>query len=640
MTDTGAHDTPDTLQPFDARRLSTVFDALSDGVAVFGPDDRMIDSNEKFLRLFQFDDPQDTPTFETILRAGLTKNLFPDATNREDDWLARRLQSHREGGREARQMLSSGVTVLISDHPMAGGSVVTVLREVTDHLNSGDLSMPAQLAVAIEGITDPFAIFGPDDRLIVCNQPFRNREGAYPGVDIQPGMRFESFLRSGLEAGMFIEAIGGEENWFKNRMAMHRDPGGPFEQAWPAGRWVLVNEQRLPDGGTLIVATDITERKKAEAERAQLRAMVEESPEAIAIFDIAGSLIFTNPAHDRLFFTEQATARRGNLGDLLTPTARRRFMNEITPAIVQGESWEGVLDAAPDPDHAFPLWLKAGAVRDDSGRSVFGFAFMHDHAEQAEAERALLTAKAAAEDANQMKTRLIAAISHDLLQPLHGAELFLHGLTGMLENDRQREIAERIREAVAAVQSILSTQLGLSQIELGVLSPNITDFPIKPLLSRMASEFTGRAANKRIRFSVFASNATVKTDAVMLERIIRNLLSNALYFTESGGILLGCRKRGGNLRIEVWDSGPGIADDQRETIFDEFNRGTTVRPSEDHGVGLGLAIVKRLAQQLGHGIDVETRLERGSRFSVTVPIVGAGIRDGLRVQTGRRTIRS
>ncbi|NKB56571.1 MAG: PAS domain-containing protein [Alphaproteobacteria bacterium] len=608
---------PDLAAALDDERLGSLFNMLSDGVASFDAEDRLVTCNDAFRRLLDLGGQSATaPSYNDILRFGLDRGLFSGAVDQETEWLMRRLQAHAVGGSPMIEPLSDGRALQFHEFPQPNGCVVTLVCEVAAVADAQALSAHTRLAAAIEGITDPFAIFGPDDRLIVCNGPFREREGAVPDVAIRPGMSFESFLRSGLDAGMFIEAKGGEEDWFERRMAQHRDPGGPFEQAWPAGRWVLVNEQRLPDGGTLIVATDITERKKAEAERAQLRAMVEESPEAIAIFDIAGSLLFTNPAHDRLFFTERNANQKGNLCDLLTPGAQRCFIGEIAPAIARGESWEGVLDAAPDPDHAFPLWLKAGAVRDDSGRPVFGFAFMHDHAEQAEAERALLAAKAAAEDANQMKTRLIAAISHDLLQPLHGAELFLHGLTGMLESDQQREIAERIREAVAAVQSILSTQLGLSQIELGVLSPNIAKFPIQPLLSRMASEFVGRAANKGIRLSVIDCDATVRSDQIMLERMLRNLLSNALYFTERGGILLGCRRRGESLHIEVWDSGPGIAEDQLETIFDEFSQTSTQISPEGSGAGLGLAIVDRLAELLGHEIAVESRPGHGSRFTI------------------------
>jgi CheY-like chemotaxis protein len=162
--------------------------------------------------------------------------------------------------------------------------------------------------------------------------------------------------------------------------------------------------------------------------------------------------------------------------------------------------------------------------------------------------------------------------------------------------------------------------LDISKLDAGVLSPNVADFPISTLLARIEGTFETAAHQKGLSFRVLSNRAWVRSDPILIERILFNLVSNAVRYTDSGGIVIGCRRRGAALRIEVWDSGPGIPEGQRRNIFGEFYR---LADSSNGGLGLGLAIVERLCGLLGHPIDLISTLGKGSRFSVTVPVTKA-----------------
>jgi len=165
--------------------------------------------------------------------------------------------------------------------------------------------------------------------------------------------------------------------------------------------------------------------------------------------------------------------------------------------------------------------------------------------------------------------------------------------------------------------------LDISKLDAGALTPNLTTFPVVQLLERVETTFGGSAKEKQLSLRVVPCDAWIRSDFILLERILFNLVSNAVRYTSGGGVLVGCRRRGSQLRIEVWDTGPGIPDDQRDSIFVEFYR--LGEPDRDRraGLGLGLAIVDRLCRLLDHPIELASRPGKGSRFVVAVPLVAA-----------------
>jgi signal transduction histidine kinase/integral membrane sensor domain MASE1 len=226
-------------------------------------------------------------------------------------------------------------------------------------------------------------------------------------------------------------------------------------------------------------------------------------------------------------------------------------------------------------------------------------------------------------EANQAKSRFIAAASHDLRQPLHALGLFVDRLHGRVKAAERSRIVKQIEAAVAAMDELFNDLLDISKLDAGVLTPTISDFPIAHLLKRTESTFAATARKKGLSLRIVSSSAWVRSDTILLERILLNLLSNAVSYTASGGIVIGCRRRGGQLRIEVWDSGPGIPKDQHQNIFAEFHQLGDPQHERRSGLGLGLAIVDRLCRLLDHQIELTSALGTGSRFSVIVPLVAA-----------------
>jgi signal transduction histidine kinase/ActR/RegA family two-component response regulator len=230
------------------------------------------------------------------------------------------------------------------------------------------------------------------------------------------------------------------------------------------------------------------------------------------------------------------------------------------------------------------------------------------------------------EAANQAKSRFIAAASHDLRQPLHALGLFVAQLHGRLRAAERSQIISRIEAALSAMNELFSALLDISKLDAGATTINITVFPVAQLLAHAETTFAGAAREKKLSFRAMPSDAWVRSDFILLEQIVFNLITNALRYTRSGGVVVGCRKRGDQLRIEVWDSGIGIAADQHDKIFGEFYR--LGEPDRDRraGLGLGLAIVDRLCRLLDHPIEVRSTVGKGSVFAVTVPLAPANKR--------------
>jgi Na+/proline symporter/signal transduction histidine kinase/CheY-like chemotaxis protein len=248
--------------------------------------------------------------------------------------------------------------------------------------------------------------------------------------------------------------------------------------------------------------------------------------------------------------------------------------------------------------------------------------------EQRVAERTseLEASRTEAEAANLGKTRFIAAASHDLLQPLHAARLFT---AAMIDRDPGNDLGGKIDASLGAVESLLDALLDISKLDAGAFRPEKRPFALQPLFESLATAFASVAARRGVELVVVPTRAFVSTDPAFLRRILQNLLSNALRYGRADGrrprVLLGCRREGEGLRIEVKDNGPGIAPDKQAIIFDEFVRlqADDDQPREERGLGLGLAIVERIGRMLGLPVRIASAPGQGSTFSVVVPQVPA-----------------
>jgi signal transduction histidine kinase len=232
---------------------------------------------------------------------------------------------------------------------------------------------------------------------------------------------------------------------------------------------------------------------------------------------------------------------------------------------------------------------------------------------------ALATAKEEAERANLSKTRFLAAASHDLLQPLNAARLFMSTLVDLQAEAEARRVAIRVERSLQTIEDLIRALLDISKLDAGLVRPSLQDFPLDGCFSALDSTFRPLAERKGLRLKVRATAATVHSDPVMLQRILQNLLSNAVRYTRRGGILLGARRRGQYCIIQVADTGIGIPEREHELIFEEFHRGALTE-DEDVALGLGLAIVRRQLRTLGHRLEFRSRVGVGSVFGLRLPL--------------------
>lgn len=232
----------------------------------------------------------------------------------------------------------------------------------------------------------------------------------------------------------------------------------------------------------------------------------------------------------------------------------------------------------------------------------------------------LVRAKEIAERADRSKTRFLAQAGHDLLQPLNAARLSLSALAETRADEDGERLVRKVERGLATIEDLLKTLLDISRLDAGVTVPRIEPVPLGQILADLATDFAPVAARRGLRLDVVPVRLHVASDAVMLTRILQNLIGNALRYTESGRVLVGVRRKGADrVRIDVIDTGPGIPENQHHAVFEEFHRGRAAAHDGEVGLGLGLSIVQRLADVLDHRISLRSEVGRGSTFSLELP---------------------
>jgi len=507
------------------------------------------------------------------------------------------------------------------------------------------------LADAIETVREGFALFGPDDLLILCNSRFCADLPDLRPV-LLPGLPFADYV-AGVAGSPSLVLPEGETraDWGARRLARHRERHVIFNVQFRGDRWVQVSEHRTGDGGTVILQTDVTDIIRAEREergkllddQARLvRATLDHISQGVCIFDQGARMLGWNARAGELLALPVTEFRAGLPFDDLLARLRGRV------ALTEGPDRPGLRDWALAPPPRPPL--RFGLTRAESGRVLDAFAqqmpgggFVISFTDVTAERRAIAAlrqanetlearvnartlelgdALARAERANATRSRFVAAASHDLLQPLSAAKLFLASMRDSPLPARAAAALDQTEAALGSVEALLAALLDISRLESGRLEPLIEPVAMGPLLDRLAEEFAPLAGQRGLRLRVRPGAAMALTDATWTRRILQNLIANAIRYTERGGVLVGIRAQDGGLRVDVIDTGPGIPETEREAVFREFHR-LNARASASEGMGLGLAIVERAAAMLGHRVTLDSRPGRGSRFALHLPVAVA-----------------
>ena len=570
--------------------------------------------------------------------------------------LTERLLSGAMGATAARTVLVSalrGDELQIEDVASIVGEASQVSRFNRDLLET-----------TLENVAEGISVIDAEQRLVAWNRRYAELFD-YPDHLLRIGTPVAELIRYNASLG---RCGPGEVEGLVARRLAHLEGSEPhvFQRVRADGQVIEMRVNPLPGGGHVTSFSDITEHKRTEdalreSER-NIRVYTDNVPVLIAYVDRNLVYRFVNKAYEQAVGLPRDAICGRRVDEVLGRESfleREAHMEGALAGIRQS------FEVATRDDQGRARCAEATYIPevDAAGRVQGFYALFHDITERRRAqqelreayatleqrvdertrelselnqrlrseielrnriERALRDAKLDAEAANLSKTRFLAAASHDLLQPLNAARLFTSAVAQGEHDAKTLRAVERIDSSLRAAEELLGALLDISKLDAGALEAQSTDFRVDDVLATLGVEFGVIARERGIDFRAVPSSATVRTDRQFLRRILQNFLSNALRYTPSGKVLLGCRRRGGMLSIQVLDTGPGIAAEHLEQdIFEEFRRFQARDELGAKGMGLGLAIVQRMARALGHRIGVRSELGRGSVFEVEVPISAA-----------------
>lgn len=524
-----------------------------------------------------------------------------------------------------------------------------------------------QLQQAVDALGEGFILYDADDRIVLCNRYYQS---IFPELAdlLKPGTRFGDLIRAAAQAGVIAEAVTDPEAWIALREEQHGRENGQFQQMLSDGRWIQISDRRTEEGGHVTTVSDITHFKRLEESQLAgamgpaglLARTVASIAHGVAVFDQQSRLVTWNSQAATLlkvpYFeiqpgqgvrellrkvwmhgaTMNADLRNEVRGWINDKSARHPLRVEIQ---LPGERCVAV-NFRDMPHDGFVV-----TMTDISNqiRAAMSLKQSKDQLEVRVKERTkellklnttlqdeirrhrdttadLERMRATAEAANLGKTRFLAAASHDLLQPLNSARLYLSALeTSPYIEAGGRELLDNIVKSFESIETLLNALLDISRMDAGGYRPKLSLISIGDLFETLQTEFGAQARQKGIRLRVVRSSALIYSDARLLRSIVQNLLSNAVKYTDSGSVLVGVRRRGAGLAVEVFDTGRGIAPEDQQTVFEEFRRLRQATGQQTAGLGLGLATAKRAAILLGCQISLRSIVGKGSCFSLSIP---------------------
>ena len=533
------------------------------------------------------------------------------------------------------------------------------LHRAIDLLNESNARLEAarrETEAAIEAVPEGFALFDASDRLVLCNARF-GRDLPDMRPRLVPGLSFHDYATLASRSAHLARGSEAPEAWAERRRTSHARGHAAFDVPLADGRRLQVSERRTASGGTVVLQTDATEALRPErAERdwpggegaRVMRAALDHIAQGVCMLDADARLVGWNRALGALLALPADALRLGARLDRLLDAVAERGDADPASALDALRLW-----ARGEPGRA-PIEVEvglAGRALQVHGRAMpMGSVIsVCEVTAERDALRAIREANealegrvrdrtieledalAVAERSLATRSRFVAAASHDLLQPLSAAKLYL----GSLEfdgGDPRATAAAKAGRAMESVEAMLDALLHISRLDSGRHELRVGDVALGPILQRLHDELAPVAEARGIALRTVPTGAISRSDPAYLRRVLQNLIANAVRYTVAGRVLVGVRRAGAaTIRVDVIDTGPGIAEADLEAVFEEFRR----LPSGDgdggggacpggtglgEGMGLGLAIVERACGLLGHPLEVVSELGRGSRFSVLLPL--------------------
>ncbi|WP_227367584.1 NahK/ErcS family hybrid sensor histidine kinase/response regulator [Halomonas sp. M20] len=523
----------------------------------------------------------------------------------------------------------------------------------------------ALLQATIENINQGISVVDQNLRLVVWNQRYLELF-RFPDHLIRVGASMAKIFRYNAHNGEY--GPGDPEEHVELLLDnIRRGQPHRYIRYRQDGSVLDVQGNPMPGGGFVYSYQDVTQQKRTEEalirSENNIRIYTDNVPALIAYFDRERRYLFTNRAYEQTFDIDRASVIGKRTEDVLSaeiaqdraPWMERTLNGERVSFEISLDDGEGgirymLVTYTPhfgDSDSIlgfFALYqditerrlaeialqetnenLEERVRERTQALSKANAALRQENRVRAEAEQALRQAKQTAETANASKTRFLAAASHDLLQPLNAARLFTSALSQQNDALDLKRTVGHIDNSLQAAEELLSTLLDISKLDAGALTPRRAHFPLANILRPLRAEFEVMAEERGLDLVVVTTDTWVDSDAQMLRRILQNFLANALRYTQYGHVLLGCRRHGQHLSIEVWDTGPGIPESKQAEIFQEFRRLDQVsrHKESEKGLGLGLSIADRMSRVLDHPIRVRSWEGAGTLFSVEVPRVSA-----------------
>ncbi|RTE67463.1 PAS domain S-box protein [Amphritea opalescens] len=548
----------------------------------------------------------------------------------------------------------------VSERPTLDGGLVILYTDITELKQNETARRERALADksrvlqnTVDNLSQGVVLINSEGCLEVWNQRFLELSGLN-----------EAALN---EQPLFEDLSAGCELILLTPFSRHQHQSGTIEleQSLPNGQVIEIRSHPIQEGGFVNTYTDITERHQyAETLRESeqwIRLITDHVPALIAYVGEDLCFQFTNKVYED-WYGWSREALTGKSIAMIHGKEQFVKLKPYTERALSGESVTFEIEEQ-DPQGGPRYMLKAYVPNlDAEGRAVGFFVLIRDITERRktayalqeayqtmeqrvvertseltqlndqlrqeiterkQVEAQLLEASKHAEQANLSKTKFLAAVSHDLLQPLNAARLFTSALQEKPAVQGERHLIDSVGSSLDDVESLLSTLVDISKLDAGVIEPDVTVFPVSSLLNNIANEFQQVAGSEQLTLRYVPSRAVICSDSQLLARILRNFLTNAIRYTDAGTVLLGCRRKGDRLMIEVWDTGLGIPEDKLGDIFLEFKRLQGSPAVNDKGLGLGLAIVDKISRILGHQISVSSMPGKGSMFSVAVPLARA-----------------